>query len=188
MWIGLGAVAVVLAVLALTGEPRLGGSPELAQPSGISADGGIPPRPDDAFLLIVEYVIDGDTIKATVDEPNGVITTTERVSVRVIGIDTPELRPQPECWAEEATDHLSAMLPEGSRVWAAPDREWYDRYDRALLYLWTEDGTFINQRMVATGDAASMEVRPNDSYAALFAATEAAARDAGLGRWSACAA
>lgn len=208
MWIALGAVAVVLAFLAITGAPRLAGidtsigagpgaGTDSGTDSGIDTDSSagtgatdpsaeVPARPDDAFALTVEYVIDGDTITATIDEPNDVIDTSERVSVRIIGIDTAEMRPSPECWAQEATDHLNGMLPEGATVWATADREAYDRYDRALLYLWTDAGVFINHEMIAIGDAEALEVAPNTTYADLFAHAEAEARANSLGRWEAC--
>ncbi|MDE0545252.1 thermonuclease family protein [Microbacterium sp. C7(2022)] len=192
-----GAIAVALAFLALTGDPQQSGfpvssdaqtaeSPQTAESQRPGASDA-PARPTDAFPMTVEYVIDGDTIKATIDEPNEIIETSERISVRIIGIDTPEMRPTPECGAQEATDTLSALLPEGSTVWASPDREWYDRYDRALMYLWSDAGTFINLEMIARGDAVTLEVTPNTMYADLFAEAEADAREDSRGLWSACA-
>ena len=71
--------------------------------------------------------------------------------VRLIGVDAPEGPPSPECWADEARDHLRMLLPQGSLVWAAPDIEWRDRYDRVLLYLWTEDGLFVNHALALAG-------------------------------------
>ncbi|MEJ1156514.1 thermonuclease family protein [Microbacterium marmarense] len=154
--------------------------------SAETSAGGVPERPDDAFAMTVEYVIDGDTVKARATHANDVMPTSERVSVRLIGIDTPELRPEPECWSQEATDHLSALLPEGSIVWVAPDQEWYDRYDRALMYLWNESGDFVNYELMAAGDARSLVVRPNDLHAELFARAETDARAIGSGQWGAC--
>ncbi|MGZ0711838.1 thermonuclease family protein (plasmid) [Coraliomargarita sp. W4R53] len=183
--VGAGLAALFFAISAHLGPFAQAPAPtgdDLAATLEIS----IPPRPDDAFAMTVEYVIDGDTIKARVNEPNEVIATTDRLSVRLIGIDTPESRPEAECFSGEATDHLSEMLPEGSTVWASPDTEWYDRYDRALLYLWTDSGEFVNFQLMAAGDAESLVVQPNDLHADLFASVEDAARSAGAGQWSAC--
>jgi micrococcal nuclease len=179
-------IAVALAALTLSDRAGLGlGAAVPGSSEGTLAD-GIPPRPADAFAMTVEYVIDGDTIKARMNEPNDVIDHADRISVRLIGIDTPEARPEPECWSAHATDHLSGLLGDGDTVWAAPDEEAYDRYDRALMYLWTDEGEFINYSLVAAGDAEALRVPPNDEHAALFAAAESAARAADAGQWGAC--
>ncbi len=162
-----------------------GSEPEVASPAS-AAGGGIPSRPDDAFALTVTYVFDGDTIEAHVVTPNEVVSTTEPVRVRLIGIDTPEGTPSPECWADEARVRLETLLPEGSTVWASPDVEPRDRYDRALLYLWTEDGRFVNHELVAGGDAEALRVPPNTAHADLFTAAQAAAQASGAGQWGAC--
>jgi micrococcal nuclease len=186
-------LAVVLAILTLSDRMGLGeAAGEVAESSGVTESsektlaGGIPPRPDDAFAMTVEYVIDGDTIKARMHEPNDVIDHGERISVRLIGIDTPEVRPEPECWSEEASAHLSRLLAEGDTVWAAPDAEAYDHYDRALMYLWTDEGEFVNYSLVSAGDAEALRVEPNDQHADLFASAESAARGAESGQWGAC--
>ncbi|MBD3943185.1 thermonuclease family protein [Microbacterium sp. NEAU-LLC] len=141
---------------------------------------GIPSRPDDADDLTVTHIFDGDTIE--VADP----ATDERRRVRLIGIDTPEGTPAPECWADEARAHLSELLPEGSTVWAAPDTELHDRYGRELLYLWTVDRRFVNYELVAAGDAEALRIPPNTAHAELFAATQTEAEASGAGQWGAC--
>ena len=146
-----------------------------------------PPRPpDDAFALTVAHVLDGDTIEARIAAPNDVVPTTDPVRVRLIGIDTPEGAPSPECWADEAREHLRALLPEGSTAWATPDTDWRDRHGRALLYLWTEDGRFVNHELVAAGDAEALLIEPNGAHSSLFAAAEASARAGAIGQWGSC--
>lgn len=158
-----------------------------AGPGGPTAEGGgIPSRPDEAFPLTVTYVFDGDTIEARAMSANEVIGTTDPVRIRLIGIDTPEGTPSPECWADEARTHLATILPEGSTVWAAADTEPRDRYDRALLYLWTDDGRFVNLELVEAGDAEALRVPPNTAHADLFASAQAEARASGAGQWGAC--
>jgi len=153
--------------------------PDQALPAPASA-AGIPPRPEDAVALTVTFVFDGDTIEAADPE------TDEPTRVRLIGIDTPEGTPTPECWADEARAHLVELLPEGSTVWAAPDTELRDRYDRALLYLWTGDGRFVNYELVAAGDAEVLRIAPNIAHAELLAATRSQAEASRAGRWGAC--
>ena len=146
----------------------------------------IPARPADAFAMTVASVWDGDTLRATVQAPNDVIASTDEVRVRLVGIDTPELGDPSECGAEDARTHLATLAAEGSTIWAAFDVDPQDRYERYLLYLWTPDGRFINHELVAAGDAEAMTIEPNDAYAELFTATEAAARAAGTGQWGVC--
>ena len=179
------ALAVLITWTVLDG--RVDSLPGIAvDPQELESPASVPARPADAFPLTVTYVLDGDTIEARTDAPNDIVPTTEPVRVRLIGIDTPEGTPSPECWAEDARDHLRALLPEGSTVWATADVERRDRYDRALLYLWTDDDRFVNHELVAAGDAEAMLVEPNGAHFALFTAAEASARAAAIGQWGAC--
>lgn len=190
-------VIVVIAVLVLAwfvwagmGRPgwpdataaSASGAPTSAPPADTSA----PARPADAFPLTVDYVYDGDTIRAVVDEPNDIVTTSNPIKIRIIGIDTPEGTPEVECWADEARTHLSRLLPEGSTVWAAPDRDTWDDYGRRLFGLWTDDGRFVAYELVAAGDAEAIRVWPNVAWYDGLSATEAQARAARLGQWAAC--
>jgi len=180
-------LVVILVVLAgigvawSTGFPWTDPAPDAGDPGGPSAAAaGIPSPPEDAVSLIVTYVFDGDTIEAA--DP----ATDERTRVRLIGIDTPEGTPAPECWADEARSHLAELLPEGATVWAAPDAEPFDRYDRSLLYLWTDDGRFVNYELVAAGDAEAMRIAPNTAHAELLGAAQSQAEASRAGRWGAC--
>lgn len=143
-------------------------------------------RPDDAFRLTVTYVYDGDTIEARVDEPNGAVATTAPIRIRLIGIDAPEGTPTPECGADEARTHLAQLLPEGTTVWAAPDTELRDRYDRWLFNLWTDEGRFVNVELVAAGHAESMRVWPNVGFDEQLADAEAEAAASDAGQWGTC--
>jgi micrococcal nuclease len=147
---------------------------------------GIPTRPTDAFPLTVTHVYDGDTIEAQVQSANDIVTTESPIRIRLIGIDTPEGTPSPECWADEARVHLTQLLPEGSTVWAAPDIDTWDDYDRRLFYLWTGDGRFVNHDLVAAGDAEALRVWPNVEHEGLLAGAQAQAEASGAGRWGAC--
>lgn len=154
--------------------------------SASPADPAVPGRPAEAFALTVDHVYDGDTIRATVVTPNSIVTTAEAIRIRLVGIDTPEGTPTLECGADPARDHLAALLPEGSRVWAAVDRDSWDPHGRRLFLLWTDEGTFVNHDLVAAGHAAAMPVPPNVSFGGLFRAAEREARASGLGRWGSC--
>lgn len=154
-------------------------------PISVAPPADIPHRPDDAIPLTVVTVWDGDTLRARAVERTDLVTTTEEIRIRLIGIDTPERDPD-ECWAQEARDRLLELAPPGSTVWASPDQDPLDRYDRWLFYLWSDDGRFINHTLAAEGDAQPLRVPPNITYDALFIAAADDARAAGRGRWSAC--
>lgn len=139
--------------------------------------------PSGAFMATVNYVHDGDTLYLD----NG----TAEVKVRLIGIDTPELssaqRPDAEeCYGIEARELLRDFLPEGTDVWALHDREPEDRYGRSLLYVYLQDGTFINLAMVELGAAEALKVGPNDRYWSELRNAEDEAYSAKLGMWAAC--
>lgn len=126
----------------------------------------------------VASITDGDTLRLDVD---GV-----ELRVRLVGIDTPEVYPDVECFGPEAEAALTALAPPGSTVSYAYDRDPRDRYDRELMYVFTADGTFINYELVAQGYAEAVLVEPNDRYYDDLVTAERAAQDAGLGRWGQC--
>lgn len=190
LWAIIALALVVIAWLVVFQAARSNPTPDDPPTAEATAepDAAAPPtRPEEAFPLTVLHVYDGDTIQAASAAENAVVSESGSVRIRLIGIDTPEGSPEPECWADDARAALRALLPEGSTVWAVPDEEWHDRYDRWLFYLWTDDGRFVNHELVAAGAAEALEIAPNDTYAALFAAGEERARAAGAGRWGACA-
>jgi len=154
--------------------------------SGPETSAELPGIPPDAFELTVESVHDGDTLRARIATPNEIVTDTASTRIRLIGVDTPEISPDLECWGAEATARLTELLPLGSTVWATPDRDVLDRYDRHLLYLWTPDGRFVNGELIAAGDATVMIFAPNDEHEGLFRELEAEASAAGRGLWGAC--
>lgn len=129
--------------------------------------------------VAVERVVDGDTVVVTGD-----------VTVRLIGVDTPETRDprRPvECFGEEAARHLGSLLPPGTPVRLAYDVERTDRYDRTLAYVYRlADGLFVNAALVADGYAAVYTVPPNVAHVDELVALQREAREAGRGLWSAC--
>lgn len=180
-----GVVAGVIWWNGQTSETGVGGGAPTSGPSS-APEAGIPPRPDNAFPLTVLYAYDGDTIQAQMQSPNDVVTTSNPIRIRLIGIDTPEGTPTAECWANEARTSLATLLPEGSTVWAAPDRDTWDDYQRRLFNLWTDDGRFVNYELVAAGDAEAIRVWPNVQYDDLLVAAQERAEAVPLGQWAAC--
>ena len=143
--------------------------------------------PEDASTLDsletvrVEHVVDGDTL---------VVTTASgrRESVRLLGVDTPELhhRARPtEFYAAEARAFVEQRIA-GQQVRLGRDSlrdNDRDRYDRLLRYVYLPDGNSLNAELLRTGHAYAYTRFPlteNDRYLAL----EAEARRAGRGVWA----
>ncbi len=109
--------------------------------------------------------------------------------MRLLEIDTPESqgpRGPRQCYADEATDELTRLLPEEAEVWFVPDRDLRDRYGRTLLYAWNADGTFVNLAMVRRGFAKAVLFEPNDRHIATMRAAQRGAEEARRGLWGAC--
>jgi micrococcal nuclease len=90
-----------------------------------------------------------------------------------------------ECFGRAASRFAKEML-DGRRVRWRYDVERRDRYDRALVYLWLEDGRFFNSLLVRRGYAQPLTIPPNVEFADRFRADARAARRAGRGLWRAC--
>lgn len=134
-----------------------------------------PAAPPATPLRTVVRVVDGDTLVLDAGE-----------KVRLIGINTPETvdpRRPVQWYGKEASERAKAML-QGRRVRLGFDVEKRDRYGRTLAYLWLEDGTFVNLRLVEEGYAFSYPYPPNVAHEAEFRAAERRARERGLGLWS----
>ena len=120
-------------------------------------------------------VTDGDTIHLG---PLG--------SVRLIGIDTPEVYGETECFGQEASAYAKGLMPLGTRVRYRVGVEERDRYGRLLAYVWLPDGRMLNEVMIDEGYAQPLTIPPNVEFADAFRAGARAARQAGLGLWQAC--
>lgn len=140
-------------------------------------------RPSSATLSHVAYVHDGDTLYL---QPDGTSSRDAQIKVRLIGLDTPEVGEFGECFGTEARDYLRKVLPEGTAVWIKADAEPYDKYGRALLYLWTTDDRSVNLDLVEKGYATALSIAPSNTYAKQFARAEAAAYKAKVGMWGSC--
>jgi micrococcal nuclease len=103
--------------------------------------------------------------------------------VRLIGVDTPEVFGEQECFGREASAFVELTVPLGARVRYRLGVEERDRYGRALAYVWLRDGRFLNRLLVTRGYAQPLTIPPNVEYAALFARAARRAREAGRGLW-----
>lgn len=165
------------------GEQGAGSEPGPAE--GAAPENGVP-RPETAVAVTVDYVHDGDTLFIYPEQSTAVLGSTEKTKVRLLGIDTPEVGENAECYGAEATEALRALLPEGSTAWALTDTNPTDKYGRSLLLLWTDDGRFVNDELLRGGAATVLQIDPNRAHTELFRQSEAAAAASGAGLWGAC--
>lgn len=124
----------------------------------------------------VEDVIDGDSI-----------VLRDGRQVRYIGIDAPEMSdarsglPQPFA---EAAKRYNEKLVLHRRIRLVFDRERTDRYDRLLAYVYTAEGTFVNDRLVSRGLALALYRAPNIRWFPGLLATQQKAMAHAAGLWS----
>lgn len=133
-----------------------------------------------ATLYRVVEVIDGDTIKV---DFGGQIET-----VRLIGIDTPEI-PSPyhseeECFGREAAQYARELLEKQSvYLIKDPMQSNRDKYNRLLRYVFLEDGTLINAKLIKDGYAFNYIYQPFQ-FMKQFDYLEKQAKENRTGLWS----
>lgn len=135
------------------------------------------PSATSSSLYLVTRVVDGDTI---------VIDTGEKV--RYIGMNTPESvdpRKPVECFGKEASAKNKELVL-NKKVRLEKDVSNTDKYGRLLRFVYLENGTFVNLKLVQDGYASVMTVPPNVKFSDDFLSAQKQAREAGLGLWSAC--
>ncbi len=134
-----------------------------------------PPRGDSAVRTaancVVKRVSDGDTIVCEGDQ-----------RVRLLLIDTPELSQGP--YGRQAMQALQRLAPVGTTIRIETDVRFRDQYGRTLGYLWTSDGRFINEEMVAAGMAVVLVYPPNVKYVDRLRAASAEAKRKKVGLWA----
>jgi micrococcal nuclease len=162
--------AKIRRVLALTG---------FLLPGFLSAVAFLAGPPDtDSQTGVVAYVYDGDTIKVRLDSGEG-------KSVRLIGVDSPELDDARE------TVRMSAFLAQrfvhaglfGRTIQLTHDGQATDAYGRLLAYVWTGD-TLFNETLLREGYArAYLKYAFDAARMQAFREAEAAARLGQKGLW-----
>lgn len=133
----------------------------------------------DKNLHYVIRIVDGDTFCIEDGTDKG-------EKIRLIGIDAPESRKserkQIGYYGKEASTYLTQILT-GHRVRLEYDVTPKDRYGRTLAYVYLEDGTFLNAKLVEEGYAQVLTIPPNIKYADLFLDLQRKARDNNRGLW-----
>ncbi len=122
-------------------------------------------------------VVDGDTIKVKGEDG-------KEVSVRMIGIDAPESRPNKRLdlqmmqqnkdrdaileLGEKSKTHLKELIGNSESVYLEYDIQKFDKYDRILSYAYILDKNnrliMLNEQMLKDGFAYLLTIPPNLKY------------------------
>jgi len=137
----------------------------------------------DVGRAVISSHVDGDTVVVNIHG------TSERV--RLLGIDTPELRGddgRPECGALGAAQATAELLPIGTAVTLTRDIVPRDHYGRLLAHIFrTGDTRSVNEALLRRGLARQLVIEPNTALAEEYHEAEREARAAQRGIWGDCA-
>lgn len=103
-------------------------------------------------------------------------------SVRLIGVDTPEKN---ECFEKEATEKAKELM-ENKKIKLEADgsQDNKDKYDRLLRYVYLEDGTLVNKKLVEEGFGTEYTYKIPYKFQTEFKAAEKMAKEGKTGIWS----
>ncbi|MDI2143065.1 MULTISPECIES: thermonuclease family protein [unclassified Pseudomonas] len=142
----------------------------------LSAAQAFCPAPSGLSSVVVQRVVDGDTVRLS-----------DGRSVRLIGLNTPELGKQgrgDEPFAVAARKRLEALVADsGGRVGLRLGAQEKDHYGRTLAHLYSVSGASLEAQMLADGLGFRVAVAPNVDLVDCQQAAERSARQAGLGLW-----
>ncbi|MCY7413149.1 MAG: thermonuclease family protein, partial [Salinibacterium sp.] len=169
-WVRQGDVPTASDTGSTSNSGSTNGMPEIT-----ASEADEPSIPSAATEATVEFVVDGDTLFLDDDR-----------KVRLLGIDTPEVGDNLECYGDEATALLRQLLPEGTPVWVLPDIDPLDQYGRSLLFIYRNDATNVNLELVRQGAAEVVQYDPNLLLQDELGAAEREAQSVGAGRWGSC--
>jgi micrococcal nuclease len=138
------------------------------------------PSEQNKIYIPVVKVVDGDTLSVRLGG--------EIVTVRMIGIDTPETvdpRKPVECFGKEASDYAK-MLLDGRMVHIEqdPTQGELDKYGRLLAYVYLENDLLVNHALIENGYAHEYTYNIPYRYQKEFQTAEEEARAAKRGLWA----
>lgn len=122
----------------------------------------------------VKWVYDGDTIFLTAGK-----------RIRYIGINAPEIdheQQQAQPYGYQAKSFNKNLIL-SKRIRLEYDVERHDRYGRELAYIFLEDGTFVNARLLKVGMAFYLYRKPNLKYNIILLKAQQGAMAQKTGIW-----
>lgn len=154
----------------------------------VPASKGAAPGRVQESVEYVSRVVDGDTLALSGGE-----------KVRLTGIDTPEVHHSDKLVRDamkvgrdireiqelgrRASD-FTKKLCGGKKIRLEYDVVKRDRYGRLLAYVYLEDGTFVNAKIIEEGYAQVLTIPPNVRYAERFLRLQREAREKRRGLWA----
>ncbi|MDP7619698.1 MAG: thermonuclease family protein [Dehalococcoidia bacterium] len=126
----------------------------------------------------VVRVIDGDTIEVRIGLGQEL--------VRLVSVDTPEVRDPVECFGEEASRRTRELLRPGTKVRLQRDVTDRDPFGRLLRYVFLPDGRLLSAVLVAEGYAEVVFYPPDRQHLDALMESERVAWEEGRGLWGAC--
>lgn len=142
--------------------------------------------PDSLESVVLESVVDGDTLWITDSEGN-------REKVRLIGIDTPESvhadTSKNTEWGTYASDYTKKLLTYQDTLYLEYDEDETDQYGRTLAYVWLTEETdnldnMLNYILLEDGYAYAKVYKPNVKYQTVFKKVCDTASEEETGLWS----
>jgi micrococcal nuclease len=125
--------------------------------------------------VVSARIYDGDTLALT-----------DGRRVRLLGINAPEIgrdgKPS-EAYAEQARALLEDLAGPGRRLQLRLDAQHFDRYQRLLAHVFTNDGRNLQALLLDAGYATTLVVPPNEWSRHCYAAAQARARTDRAGIW-----
>lgn len=130
--------------------------------------------------ILVTKIIDGDTLMINV---NG-----KEEAVRLIGVDTPEIkdpRKTVQCFGKEASQKAKELM-ENKKVRLEADTTQTDRdiYKRLLRYVYLEDGTLINKKLIEEGFGFEYTYKIPYKFQTEFKEAQKMAENKKMGLWA----
>lgn len=131
-------------------------------------------------LVLVSKIIDGDTLVVKIDNNEEI--------VRLIGVDTPEIkdpRKTVQCFGKEASQKAKSLM-ENKKVRLESDGSQSDRdiYGRLLRYVYLEDGTLINKKLIEDGFGFEYTYKIPYKYQVEFKEAQKTAENKKMGLWA----
>ena len=103
------------------------------------------------YHAVVASVYDGDTLRVDIDCGFNIWLHNE--SVRLYGLNAPELRLEERPQGLVSRDWLREQLPVGTKILIETLKDRREKYGRYLAIIHKEDGTNVNELMVSLGYA-----------------------------------
>lgn len=141
---------------------------------------------------VVTRVVDGDTIVVRFESGKS-------EHVRLIGIDTPESKPNKRAGLQakrsgrdestiialgkEAWRNTELLAPVGTQVELEYDVQPRDKYKRLLAYAYLPDGRMLNEEILRAGYGSLLTIAPDVRYTERFRRAYEESRSAGRGLW-----